>query len=103
MVPIVSSGRAANIISKRWSEKYKYLPDAIVVEGPPAGGHLGFKIDSRKEDIVIINRRCNHERNGFRFFPNFARYKYEVMDVENNQAIYQPGESISGEISPGDR
>ncbi|MBI4681348.1 MAG: nitronate monooxygenase [Nitrospirae bacterium] len=43
LVPIVSSGRAASIICKKWSEKYNYLPDAIVVEGPRAGGHLGFK------------------------------------------------------------
>lgn len=43
LVPIVSSARAAAIISKRWLEKYDYLPDAIVVEGPKAGGHLGFK------------------------------------------------------------
>ncbi len=41
-VPIVSSGRAANIILKSW-EKYNCSPDAIVVEGPMAGGHLGFK------------------------------------------------------------
>ncbi len=45
LVPIVSSGRAAGIICKKWSEKYNYLPDAIVVEGPRAGGHLGFKED----------------------------------------------------------
>ena len=43
LVPIVSSGRAAKIITKRWIEKYDYIPDAIVVEGPMAGGHLGFK------------------------------------------------------------
>ncbi len=43
LVPIVSSGRAASIISRRWLKKYNYLPDAIVVEGPMAGGHLGFK------------------------------------------------------------
>ncbi|OGO81175.1 MAG: 2-nitropropane dioxygenase [Clostridiales bacterium GWC2_40_7] len=43
LVPIVSSARAVGIIAKRWFEKYKYLPDAIVVEGPMAGGHLGFK------------------------------------------------------------
>ena len=43
LVPIVSSARAAGIITKRWHEKYDYLPDAIVVEGPMAGGHLGFK------------------------------------------------------------
>ena len=43
MVPIVSSGRAAVLICKRWLERYNYLPDAFVVEGPKAGGHLGFK------------------------------------------------------------
>lgn len=43
LVPIVSSGRAAKIICKRWSERYGRLPDALVVEGPKAGGHLGFK------------------------------------------------------------
>ena len=43
LVPIVSSARAAGIILKKWSEKYNRLPDAIVVEGPLAGGHLGFK------------------------------------------------------------
>jgi len=42
IVPIVSSGRAARIIAKRWFDKYQYVPDAIVVEGPMAGGHLGF-------------------------------------------------------------
>lgn len=43
LVPIVSSARAAGLIAKRWLGKYKYAPDAIVVEGPMAGGHLGFK------------------------------------------------------------
>jgi nitronate monooxygenase len=43
LVPIVSSGRAAVIIAKKWSGKYNRLPDAVVVEGPRAGGHLGFK------------------------------------------------------------
>ncbi len=45
LVPIVSSARATRIICSRWYEKYHYLPDAIVVEGPKAGGHLGFKND----------------------------------------------------------
>jgi NAD(P)H-dependent flavin oxidoreductase YrpB (nitropropane dioxygenase family) len=43
LVPIVSSARAASIICRKWLDKYNYLPDAIVVEGPKAGGHLGFK------------------------------------------------------------
>lgn len=43
LVPIVSSGRAARILCSKWKEQYDYLPDAFVVEGPKAGGHLGFK------------------------------------------------------------
>ena len=46
LIPIVSSGRAASIISTKWKQNYDYLPDAFVVEGPLAGGHLGFKADS---------------------------------------------------------
>jgi nitronate monooxygenase len=45
LVPIVSSARAAGIIFKKWIERYNYIPDAVVVEGPLAGGHLGFKKD----------------------------------------------------------
>ncbi len=45
LVPIVSSGRAAKIICEKWQSLHNYLPDAIVVEGPKAGGHLGFKRD----------------------------------------------------------
>ncbi len=45
LVPIVSSGRAAKVIAKKWMDKYNYAPDAVVVEGPMAGGHLGFRVD----------------------------------------------------------
>ncbi|MDP3463693.1 MAG: nitronate monooxygenase [Bacteroidales bacterium] len=43
LVPIVSSARAATLLCNKWLNNYNYLPDAIVVEGPKAGGHLGFK------------------------------------------------------------
>ncbi|MBU1713509.1 MAG: nitronate monooxygenase family protein [Proteobacteria bacterium] len=43
LVPIVSSARAVKLICQKWLAKYNYLPDAFVVEGPKAGGHLGFK------------------------------------------------------------
>lgn len=46
LVPIVSSGRAASIICHKWQQNYNYLPDALVVEGPKAGGHLGFKANA---------------------------------------------------------
>jgi nitronate monooxygenase len=44
LIPIVSSARALEIICKKW-EKLGYRPDAVVLEGPLAGGHLGFRID----------------------------------------------------------
>ena len=42
LVPIVSSSKALSLIAKNWIKKYNYVPDAVVVEGPKAGGHLGF-------------------------------------------------------------
>ena len=50
LVPIVSSPRAAKIICDKWKNNYNYLPDAIVVEGPKAGGHLGFKVDQISDE-----------------------------------------------------
>lgn len=43
VVPIVSSARAARLIFSYWQKNYYTVPDAVVVEGPKAGGHLGFK------------------------------------------------------------
>lgn len=43
LIPIVSSARAARIICDKWKSNYNYLPDAVIVEGPKAGGHLGFR------------------------------------------------------------
>jgi nitronate monooxygenase len=50
LVPIVSSARAAKIICEKWMKTYNYLPDAIVVEGPKAGGHLGFKPEQIEDE-----------------------------------------------------
>ena len=56
LVPIVSSGRAARIIAKRWTERYDYPPDAVVLEGPRAGGHLGFKPDQLADPAYALER-----------------------------------------------
>ncbi len=50
LVPIVSSGRAASILVTKWKQNFNYLPDAFVVEGPKAGGHLGFKADQLHQE-----------------------------------------------------
>ena len=56
LVPIVSSARAAKVICEKWSMNYNYLPDAIVVEGPKAGGHLGFKREQIEDESYSLER-----------------------------------------------
>lgn len=66
LVPIVSSGRAARIILEKWETNYAFIPDAIVVEGPKAGGHLGFKNSEIFNDDFRLDRLvmdvCNEVR-----------------------------------------
>ncbi|NLO09914.1 MAG: nitronate monooxygenase [Clostridiales bacterium] len=50
IAPIVSSLKAASVILKMWDRKYNQTADFIVIEGPKAGGHLGFT----KEQIESI-------------------------------------------------
>ena len=54
LVPIVSSSRAAKIICDKWQKNFDYLPDAIVVEGPKAGGHLGFKKEQIQDEKYAL-------------------------------------------------
>ncbi|WP_409227830.1 NAD(P)H-dependent flavin oxidoreductase [Gudongella sp. SC589] len=42
IAPIVSSGKAAAVITKLWIKRHNYFPELIIIEGPLAGGHLGF-------------------------------------------------------------
>jgi len=46
IAPVVSSAKAAQVICRSWDRKHGVAPDFVVVEGPDAGGHLGF---SREE------------------------------------------------------
>jgi NAD(P)H-dependent flavin oxidoreductase YrpB (nitropropane dioxygenase family) len=54
LVPIISSARAAKVICDKWHNNYDYLPDAIVVEGPKAGGHLGFKKEQINDESYSL-------------------------------------------------
>jgi len=56
LVPIVSSARAAKIICEKWWQTYKYLPDAVVIEGPKAGGHLGFKAEQLEDESFSLEQ-----------------------------------------------
>ena len=53
IAPIVSTDKSANVILKYWDRKYGRTADLVVIEGPQAGGHLGFKkeeLDSYTEE-----------------------------------------------------
>jgi nitronate monooxygenase len=56
IVPIVSSGRAAELIFRHWSRKYGRIPDAVVVEGPKAGGHLGFRREQIDDPAFALEK-----------------------------------------------
>lgn len=45
LAPIVSSAKSAMVICKMWDRKYHVAPDLVVIEGPLAGGHLGFSLE----------------------------------------------------------
>ena len=49
IAPIVSGGRAAGLICKLWDRHYGRVPDFVVLEGPQAGGHLGFSKEEALE------------------------------------------------------
>lgn len=63
LIPIVSSGRTANIIIKSWERHYQRYPAAVVLEGPKAGGHLGYKkneiYDAGKQVEILIEDVLN--------------------------------------------
>ena len=56
LVPIVSSGRAATLIAKKWAAKTGLLPDAFVLEGPKAGGHLGFSKENIFDEAFSLEK-----------------------------------------------
>ncbi len=56
LAPIVSSARALRIICRSWIGRYRYVPDAVVVEGPKAGGHLGFSREQLADSSCTLER-----------------------------------------------
>ena len=49
LAPIVSTEKSARVILKYWGKKYRRMPDLFVIEGPKAGGHLGFTREQLNE------------------------------------------------------
>ena len=76
LVPIVSSARAAKIICEKWKTNYDYLPDAVIVEGPKAGGHLGFKEEQINDNNYSLEK----------LVPDIVN-ELKPFEDNNNQAI----------------
>lgn len=54
LIPIISSVRAIKVITKKWVDKYNYIPDGFVLEGPLAGGHLGFSAEQVEDEAYTL-------------------------------------------------
>ena len=70
LAPIVSTDKSAKVILKYWGRKYKRMPDLLVIEGPKAGGHLGFT----KEQLKAYDQ---------------AAYDAEVSDILDTVRSYE--------------
>jgi nitronate monooxygenase len=79
LVPIVSSGRAVKIICDKWMKNYGCLPDAVVVEGPKAGGHLGFKAEQIFDDQYTLDKLVVEVCEAVRPFENEYGKKIPVI------------------------
>ena len=96
LAPIVSSARALKVICRRWIGEYGYAPDAVVVEGPKAGGHLGYshdQIDDEKFSLekivpeVVVAARELEQQHG-KHIPVIAGGGiYTGEDIHNIMAL----------------
>lgn len=92
LVPIVSSAKAVNVISKWWIEKYRYVPDAFVVEGPLAGGHLGFKEEQIEDPAFRLEALVSDVLNSVKTLEIKAAKKIPVIaagGIFNGEDIYR--------------
>jgi nitronate monooxygenase len=98
--PIVSSLKAAKVLLQRWDKKNLRMPDFIVIEGPKAGGHLGFSPDSLEEGapsdysnydeevLAILSYVKTFEEKYNRPFPVvFAGGVYDRKDIDHYLAL----------------
>ena len=89
LVPIVSSARAARVICKRWLSRFNRLPDAFVLEGPMAGGHLGFSKDQL-------------DKPEFSLPELLAQLKEALLPIEREQGVTFPVIAAGGIYSGKD-
>lgn len=55
IAPIISSLKGARILLKVWDKKHQSTADMVIVEGPKAGGHLGFSLEQLENGVDFDN------------------------------------------------
>ncbi len=79
LIPIVSSAHATKTIFQYWAKHYSEVPDAVVVEGPKAGGHLGFKKDQIKNTAFSLENIIPKVIDAVKPFEGYFKKKIPVV------------------------
>ena len=105
IAPIVSTDKSAQVILKYWDRKYKRTADLVVIEGPLAGGHLGFKKEelsgytpeSYGEEIrrIIRTVKSYGEKYGVDIPVVVAGGIYDSADVKRAMALGADGVQVA--------
>lgn len=56
LIPVVSSERTCRLICTRWKKHFNRIPDAIIIEGIQAGGHLGYSFEQIESGIPTLEQ-----------------------------------------------
>ena len=76
---IVSSARATKLIFQTWQKKYNHVPDIVVVEGPMAGGHLGFKKEQISDPAFTLEKLLSEVLTVVQSFESIFEKKIPVI------------------------
>ena len=105
IAPIVSTDKSANVILKYWDRKYKRTADLVVIEGPEAGGHLGFKkeeVENYSQEIyaeeirkIIGTVKAYSEKYGAEIPVVVAGGIYDSLDVKRTLALGADGVQVA--------
>jgi NAD(P)H-dependent flavin oxidoreductase YrpB (nitropropane dioxygenase family) len=85
IAPIVSSVKACKVVLTRWLKKNNRLPDFVVIEGPKAGGHLGFKAEEIDGALVSFD---DEVRNIIAYVKEFAKENGKEIPVVNAGGVF---------------
>ena len=78
LAPIISTEKSARVILKYWGKRYRRMPDLLVIEGPKAGGHLGFT----KEQLLEYGEEQGTDRTCEAYDQEVTRILGTVREYE---------------------